>query len=95
MRSTQAISVTLPHEMVDMIKAKVASGEYASESEVIRDGLRSLKARDAALNQWLTDEAAKSYDEYKANPAIGISASNVAVALDKRLKSRLSGQKPE
>jgi antitoxin ParD1/3/4 len=95
MRSTQAISVTLPHEMVDMIKAKVASGEYASESEVIRDGLRSLKAGDVALKQWLTDEVAKSYDEYKANPAIGIPASDVAAALDKRLKSRLSGQKPE
>jgi Arc/MetJ-type ribon-helix-helix transcriptional regulator len=40
MRNTQPISVTLPHDMAAMVKAKVTSGEYASESEVIRDGLR-------------------------------------------------------
>ena len=41
MRSTQQFSVTLPNEMADHVRAKVASGEYASESEVIRDGLRA------------------------------------------------------
>jgi antitoxin ParD1/3/4 len=61
MRNTQAISVTLPHEMAAMVKAKVASGEYATESEVIRDGLRTLQARDAALESWLRGEVAKSY----------------------------------
>ena len=88
MRSTQSLSVTLPHEMVDMIKAKVAAGEYASESEVIRDGLRTLKARDAALTQWLQEDVAKSYDAYKADPSIGISASDVSAVLDKRLKAK-------
>jgi putative addiction module CopG family antidote len=42
-----------------MIKPKVASGEYASESEVVRDGLRTLQARDAALEKWLHDEVSK------------------------------------
>jgi antitoxin ParD1/3/4 len=46
MRSTRQFSVTLPNEMADMVRSKVASGEYASESEVIRDGLRALQARD-------------------------------------------------
>ena len=49
MRTTKQMSVTLPHEMADMVRAKVASGEYASESEVIRDGLRPLAARDRAV----------------------------------------------
>ena len=49
MRSTQQFSVTLPNEMAQMVKSKVSSGEYASESEVIRDGLRALQARDKAL----------------------------------------------
>lgn len=56
MRSTQSLSITLPVEMAQMVKAKVASGEYATESEVIRDGLRTLVARDAALEKWLMDE---------------------------------------
>ena len=36
MRSTQQFSVTLPTELARLIEAKVSSGEYASESEVIR-----------------------------------------------------------
>ena len=44
MRTTQQLSITLPNEMADIVKAKVRAGEYASESEVIRDGLRALMA---------------------------------------------------
>ena len=49
MRPTQQFSITLPNEMADAVKAKVMTGEYATESEVIRDGLRALMARDRAL----------------------------------------------
>ena len=49
MRSTKQLSVTLPNEMAREVAAKVASGEYASESEVIREGLRALSAREKAL----------------------------------------------
>ena len=38
MRTTKQMSITLTHEMAEMVRAKVESGEYASESEVIRDG---------------------------------------------------------
>jgi putative addiction module CopG family antidote len=70
MRSTHPISVTLPHDMAAMVKAKVASGEYATESEVIRDGLRIPQARDAAVERWLRDEVVKSYDEYAGDARI-------------------------
>jgi antitoxin ParD1/3/4 len=73
MRSTQQFSITLPNEMADHVRAKVASGEYASESEVLRDGLRALQARDRAMDSWLRDVALPSYDAYKANPESGIS----------------------
>ena len=56
MRSTQQFSVTLPTEMAQMVKVKVLSGDYASESEVIRDGLRALQARDRAVENWLRQE---------------------------------------
>jgi Arc/MetJ-type ribon-helix-helix transcriptional regulator len=42
MRTTQQLSITLPNDMADVVKTKVKTGEYASESEVIRDGLRAL-----------------------------------------------------
>lgn len=46
MRSTRQFSITLPNDMADAVQAKVSAGEYATESEVIRDGLRTLLARD-------------------------------------------------
>lgn len=33
MRTTKQMSVTLPHKMADMVRAKVVSGESVSESE--------------------------------------------------------------
>ena len=93
MRNTQPISVTLPHDMAAMVKAKVTSGEYASESEVIRDGLRTLQARDAALENWLRGEVAKSYDEFAADPSIGIPAGEVMVRLRASYRQRLSKPK--
>lgn len=68
MRTTQSLSITLPHDMAQMVKAKVASGEYATESEVIRDGLRALAARDAAVETWLRDEVAATFDRVMADP---------------------------
>ncbi len=90
MRSTQPISVTLPHDMAAMVKAKVASGEYATESEVIRDGLRVLQARDAAVEAWLRDEVAKSYDEHLADPAAAIPAEEVMPRLRAAYRARLA-----
>lgn len=77
MRTTQQFSVTLPNEMAEMVRAKVASGEYASESEVIRDGLRALQARDQALEKWLRTEVAAAYDEAKADPSSLLSSEEV------------------
>lgn len=77
MRSTQQFSVTLPNEMAQMVKSKVLSGEYASESEVIRDGLRALQARDQALESWLRTEGVAAYDRLKADPSRALSVSQV------------------
>jgi antitoxin ParD1/3/4 len=81
MRATQAISITLPHDMLDMVREKVASGEYASESEVIRDGLRSLRARDEAVEKWLVEQVNAAYDDYMKNPDDVISADDVFAEL--------------
>jgi putative addiction module CopG family antidote len=69
MRTTQSLSITLPIEMAEMVKSKVASGEYATESEVIRDGLRTLLARDAAIERWLVEEVVPTLDAIEADPS--------------------------
>lgn len=84
MRSTQSLSITLPHEMAQMVKAKVASGEYATESEVIRDGLRTLAARDAAIERWLINEVVPTYDAVKAG-ARTLSADEAIAELGKHI----------
>lgn len=55
MRTTRTLSISLPYEMADYIRAKVSTGEFATESEVIRDALRTLIARDRVVEAWLRD----------------------------------------
>lgn len=81
MRTTRQLSITLPTEMADMIQAKVASGEYASESEVIRDGLRAMMARDQAIEDWLRTEVVAADDALDADPASGLSLEEVRARL--------------
>ncbi len=81
MRSTKQLSITLPHEMAEMVRSKVDSGAYASESEVIRDGLRALEMHDRALEEWLRTEVAASYDEVKADPSTARSPEQVRESL--------------
>jgi antitoxin ParD1/3/4 len=92
MRNTSPLSITLPHEMAAMVKAKVASGEYATESEVIRDGLRALQARDTAVENWLQDEVAKSYDEYATDRKSGIPAEEILARLRTAYRARSRGK---
>lgn len=93
MRNTYPLTVTLPHEMAAMVKAKVASGEYATESEVIRDGLRILQARDAAMEKWLRDEVGKSYDEYAADSSPAVPADELMARVRAAYKTRPAKQK--
>ena len=81
MRTTQQLSITLPHEMAVAVKAKVAHGEYATESEVIRDGLRVLMARDRAVECWLVEQVGPAYDALKAKPARAVTAKQLRAAL--------------
>jgi antitoxin ParD1/3/4 len=88
MRKTQSLSITLPHEMAQLIKNKVASGGYATESEVIRDGLRALQERDAAVEHWLRTEGVARYDAYHADPSRLMSAEETWNDLQEHIKAR-------
>ncbi|MEO8410890.1 MAG: type II toxin-antitoxin system ParD family antitoxin [Propionivibrio sp.] len=81
MRTTQQLSITLPNDMADVVKAKVSAGEYASESEVIRDGLRARMARDRAVESWLYNQVGPAYDALKAEPSRAVTADHVRARL--------------
>jgi putative addiction module CopG family antidote len=90
-RTTRQMSITLPVEMADSVRAKVASGDYASESEVIREGLRALEARDEAVERWLRTEVVVTYEEMKAHPERGIPAEEVRANIERMYAERRKG----
>jgi putative addiction module CopG family antidote len=81
MRSTQQFSVTLPLEMAREVRAKVASGEYASESEVIREGLRALQSREKAIEAWLRTDVVAAHAALKADPSGATSLDDLRAGL--------------
>jgi putative addiction module CopG family antidote len=93
-RSTQQFSITLPNEMAEAVRAKVASGEYATESEVIRDGRRALLGCDQAVEAWLRKEVAAAYDALKKVPGRAVTTANalqrLAEAAQRKTKARRS-----
>ncbi|MEO8927476.1 MAG: type II toxin-antitoxin system ParD family antitoxin [Caulobacteraceae bacterium] len=88
MRSTQQLSVTLPDDMAANVRAKVTSGEYASESEVVREGLRALQERDHAIDDWLRNEVVPAYEALKSDPSSGLSIDEVRAGLRERHERR-------
>lgn len=51
MQPAEKLSITLPAELARLIRSKVETGAYASNSEVIRAALRVWQERDAQREQ--------------------------------------------
>lgn len=72
MNESRSYNVTLPADLAELVEDKIKSGAYANAADVIREGLQALVERDEPFEAWLRDEAVRSYDEYMADPSIGI-----------------------
>lgn len=81
MRTTRQMSITLPNDMADAIRERVEAGGYASESEVIRDGIRSLLARDAAIERWLREDVAAAAQTLDNDPGAARTITDVRARL--------------
>jgi Arc/MetJ-type ribon-helix-helix transcriptional regulator len=55
--------------------------EHATESEVIRDGLRTLIARDRAVERWLRERVGPAYDALKADPSRAVTPQRIRARL--------------
>ena len=66
------MNVSLTPELEQFVDGKVESGLYNNASEVIREGLRALQARDAAIERWLREEVVPTALEMQAHPERGI-----------------------
>lgn len=79
--AARSLNVTLPAELAEMVNEKVASGVYASESEVVSAGLRALQLQDTVLETWLRTEGVARYDTYHRDGAEGRPAAEVFARL--------------
>ena len=84
MTNIEKRTISLPPEQAAFVDAKVASGAYASASEVVRAGLRALRERDEAVERWLREDVAPVYDVMKRDPGRGIPAKKVFSSLRSR-----------
>lgn len=71
--NAEKLSITLPAEMVRLIREKVDGGAYASNSEVIREAMRGWMEResrlavlDAALARGVADAEAGRVQDVEA-----------------------------
>ena len=81
MADRHQLSVTLPDDLAEQVRAKVASGQYASESDVVSEALRTLQASEQSVEQWLRTEVVQAYDELEADPSSGASLDEVRESL--------------
>ena len=81
MTSTQKRTFSLSSAQGKYIDKLVKSGGYASGSEVVRAGLRALKERDAAMEQWLREEVVPVLEELDADPTQVVSDEMLAETL--------------
>ena len=95
MAAARKRTFSLPAEQAEFIDTQVASGTYASASEVVRAGLRALQERDAAVERWLREEVVPVYDAMKAEPTRAIPATRVFAAVRAHHAARLKAKKRE
>ena len=80
-RSTQRFSITRPNAIATAVKAKVATGQYATESEVIRDGPRVPLTRNRVVDCRLRGEVTRVFGALKTDPSPAPSADRVRARL--------------
>jgi antitoxin ParD1/3/4 len=82
MEPAEKLSITLPANLARVVREKVESGAYASNSEVIRDALRVWQEREKKLARNL-DSVRARLQEAADDPRPPLSADEVSKRLDR------------
>jgi antitoxin ParD1/3/4 len=86
MPSVEKISIALPPEMVAQVRQAVATGEYASSSEVVRDALRDW-TRKRQLEQNGLAELRQLWQQARADKTPGVPANEVLDRLERKYQA--------
>lgn len=90
MASAEKISIALPPEMVHLVRGAVATGEYASSSEVIRDALRDWTYK-RNLRQQGVIELRRVWQEALNDQTPGIAPDDVLDRLERKYQAIVDG----
>ncbi|AWK15486.1 type II toxin-antitoxin system ParD family antitoxin (plasmid) [Candidatus Fukatsuia symbiotica] len=92
MASAEKISIALPSEMVHTIRNAVATGEYASSSEVVRDALRDWTYKHRLRQQNIGD-LSRLWQEAISDKTPGRSIDDVFDRLEDKYQSIAADEK--
>lgn len=74
-KSSTNLTVTLPNKVLDIVRAKVSSGEYANESDFVQAAIMDMLApsvSDAELSdEWLRKEVVPVLQALDTDPSRG------------------------
>ncbi len=91
--STEQITITLPHNLAQVVRAKVASGKYANESdfvsELILEDADSFREEGCGpSDDWIVKHALPVLEKLEADPSSGIPMEEVEGELQRRRDAR-------
>jgi len=90
MTTAEKISIALPPEMVSLVRSAVATGEYASSSEVIREALREWTYKRSMRQQGIT-ELRQLWQDAMHDTTPGVSADDVLERLERKYQAIAEG----
>ncbi len=87
MATAEKISIALPQEMVAVVRGAVATGEYSSSSEVIRDALRDWSHKRSQRQQKGIAAMRQLWQEALRDDSAGVPAKPVLDRLARKYKA--------
>jgi Arc/MetJ-type ribon-helix-helix transcriptional regulator len=83
------IQFTLTDEAaIEFIRRKVRSGEYASETDVVNEGVMALKDESEERERWEREVVVPAYNRLMADPSSAIPIEEVERHLEERRRQR-------
>lgn len=87
MPTVEKISIALPPEMAAVVREAVEAGEYASNSEVVRDALREW-AEKRSLQQQGVEQLRRVWRQALKDKTPGVPADEVLARLERKYQRR-------
>ena len=96
MGANEHLTVVVPTDLANDIRSHVASGEYASENDIIVEALQLWRydeglEGDPDHEAWLRREVAVALEAYDRDPSRGMTIAQVQAALAEARERRAAG----